>query len=108
LYDDKLPVDNYIGRGTTVLQLSEELVSGNTDSSDRVFRPWSILVIPAIPRLRNWRELHSLRGAQLANSTEAWTWAIWYEHELVYVDMYNLFSLISEKVSPPVCPINIW
>ncbi|KAF1971535.1 hypothetical protein BU23DRAFT_175457 [Bimuria novae-zelandiae CBS 107.79] len=100
LYDDKFPADSYVGRGTTVLQLSEELRSERSEISD-TFRPWNILVLPAMPRLRNWREDQPLKDTRFANSAEAWAWAIWNEHNLAYDEMYNLFSNISDKVSPP-------
>lgn len=102
LYDDKYPADIYIGRGTTVLQLSEEHERGNGLPSNEPFRPWKILVIPAVPRVRYWRQPHPLTSTRLLNATEAWAWTIWYEHRLVYIHMANLFHNISKKVSPPV------
>jgi hypothetical protein len=82
--------------------MSEDLPRENSEHSEARFRPWCILLLPAVPRIRTWREDHAIKDAQLANSAEAWIWTIWNEHRIVYAELYDLFQHISDKVSPPV------
>ncbi|KAF2875134.1 hypothetical protein BDV95DRAFT_603900 [Massariosphaeria phaeospora] len=101
LYDDKYPADEYIGRGTTVIQLSERNHRDNNNRPNAPFQPWQILVIPAIPSSRSWSQHRILPKTQFANALEAWLWIIWFEHRKVWADMTDLFRNISNKVSPP-------
>ncbi|KAF2807142.1 uncharacterized protein BDZ99DRAFT_573034 [Mytilinidion resinicola] len=101
LYNDKLYSDFYIGLGTTAMQLSEEIDRAKGLPPYAPFRPWSILVVPAVPDLRLWREHRLETDVRLANASEAWIWIIAAEHKYVFDHMMSLFQKISDKVSPP-------
>ncbi|KAF2492963.1 hypothetical protein BU16DRAFT_564265 [Lophium mytilinum] len=100
LYKDK-KADFYIGLGTTAMQLSEEIDQVKGLPPYAPFKPWSILVVPAVPHLRLWREHRLETDVRLANASEAWIWVIAAEHKYVYDHMMSLFQKISAKVSPP-------
>jgi hypothetical protein len=72
-----------------------------------MFKPWLILVLPAVPRPRFWRDHRYPVDVLIANASEAWLWVIYWEHLEVYSHMTQLFLMISELVSPPVSLVSL-